>query len=157
AVPVGWAELGEAAVPSVRRGPSRITAVDRSAVILAAADGDVGICGVEVDSHELNSVEVAVKVAPLDGRSAVQAEEAAVITVQQLAVGVEGDGVVVGVGGDGAVGKVEAGPAHSAVGAANNGGRLAERRAGRAPGVDDGRVRRIDDQGRVVVALEVQV
>src|SRR5262249_60527124 len=124
-------ELGPAAVPPVRLGPERGAGVEHGAVVLAAADGDVGARGAQVASLELDGVEVAVEVTPADGGDAVQAEEAAVVAVGQVAVGVEGDGVVVGVGGDGAVGKVEVGPAHAAVGAADEGGRFAARPAGR--------------------------
>src|SRR5439155_399369 len=68
-------------------------------VVLRTAVGDVGRGGVQADADELERGQVAVEVVPDDAvhRGVGQAPDAAVVAVQQQAVGVEGHGVVVGV------------------------------------------------------------
>ena len=57
---IGGAECGQAAIAAIGLGPEWSARVKLGAVVLAAADDDVGVSWVQADAFELDRVLVAV-------------------------------------------------------------------------------------------------
>jgi len=98
-ITIGLAELGEPAIASLRLHPTHRTPKEFGAVILAASDRNVSIGRVKADAVELDSFKIPVEIGPHGvGEAAVgiQSINAAVIAVEQFAVGIERHGVMIG-------------------------------------------------------------
>src|SRR5260370_21430121 len=94
---IGRINTDEAAVPPDHLVPGRAAGVLFGAVVLAAAEGNVGVGRVDGNAGELGDLQVAIEIGPVDHAhvGVVQAPNAAVIAVHQQTVVVEIDGVVV--------------------------------------------------------------
>src|SRR5205823_10075612 len=134
----------QAAVAALDECPGEGVVEAGGAVVLAAAEGDVGVGGVQGDPVEHDGVEVAVEVGPVDVARGVAVEppDAAVVPVEQVAGGVEGDAVVIDVRAVAVGAGADGGPGGAAVGGHDD--RVAARAAA---GVDNARAGGIDGKG----------
>ncbi|PYI75607.1 MAG: hypothetical protein DMF01_07145 [Verrucomicrobia bacterium] len=98
AAAVGGAELGQTAIAAIGLGPEWSAHVKLGAVVLATADDDVGVRRVQADALELDRVQVAVEIGPGGDGRIIQAIDAAIVAIEQLAVGIEIDPVMIDVG-----------------------------------------------------------
>ena len=97
AVTIGGAECGQATIAAIGLGPEWGAHVKLSAVVLAAADDDVGVRRVQADALELDRVLVAVEIGPGRHGRIIQAIDAAIIAIEQFAIGIEIDPVMINV------------------------------------------------------------
>jgi hypothetical protein len=95
---IGGTEFGIAAIASVRLRPDWIANVQFGAVILATADHDVGIGRVQPDARELGRGKISVEIGPGRCRGSIQTVDAAIVTIQQLAIRIEVHCVMINVG-----------------------------------------------------------
>ena len=94
---ISGAELGQTTIAAFDFGPEQSASVQLRAVVLAATDDDVGVRRVQADALELDRVQVAVEIGPgRDGRIS-QAIDAAIVAIEQLAVGIEINPVMISV------------------------------------------------------------
>jgi hypothetical protein len=94
---ISGAELGLTTVAAFDFGPEQSAGVQLCAVVLATTDDDVGVRRVQSDALELDRVQVAVQIGPgRDGRI-IQPIDAAIVAVEQFAVGIEINPVMISV------------------------------------------------------------
>src|SRR5262249_47800925 len=119
------AELGESTIAAISLLPDDATTVERRAIVLAAADHLVGVGGVQANALELDGAEVAIQVGPRRDGRVIQTMNAAIIAIQQKAVGVESNSMVVWmwrsiVGGSA---RINVCPGHSTIGGSQHAAR----------------------------------
>jgi hypothetical protein len=89
AAAISGAKLGQTTIAAIGLGPEQSAGVQLRAVVLATTNNDVGVSRVQADAFELDRVQVAVEIGPgRDGRIS-QAIDAAIVAIEQLAVGIE--------------------------------------------------------------------
>src|SRR6266851_6483555 len=139
-------DTDKTAVPTHDRVPAGASGELLGAVVLAAAVGNIRIGRMQRDASELSDLQIAVDIRPLKFAwiRIIQAPDAAVVPVQELAVGVEVKGVNIGMSVAG-----NPGPCIAAVSALDKTGGATIRRA---TGVDDIGIGRINGQRDVVPA-----
>ena len=119
-VRVGLAELNETAIATLYQGPAPGAREPRRAVVLAPTQGDVRVGRVKADALELDGIDFIVEAGPEDGSGirVVQTPNATIIAIDQLAVRIEGKGVVIDVRAVERGGGTDAdvGPVFSAIG-----------------------------------------
>ena len=94
---ISGTELGQATIAAFDFGPEQSAGVKLRAVVLATTDDDVGVRRVQADAFELDRVQVAVEIGPgRDGRNS-QAIDAAIVAIEQQAVGIEINPVMINV------------------------------------------------------------
>jgi len=94
---ISGAELGQTTIAPFDFGPEQSARVQLRAVVLATTDDDVGVRRVQADPFKLDRVKVAVEIGPSrDGRIS-QAIDTAIVTIEQLAVGIEINPVMINV------------------------------------------------------------
>src|SRR5258706_500435 len=136
--------------------PRQAAGENGSAIVLAAAEGDIRIGRVQRDADELDGAQIPVQVAPGNLVRAkltiIQSEYAAIVAFQQSADSVEGHGMTVGVGAWCGLTLPDRCPRGSAVLALHN-ATARERIGNLSSHKDNVRVPGIDGHGHVVITL----
>ena len=92
---VGFTEFDQAAISALEQRPAQAARVFRDAIVLTSAQCDVGVCGVEGDSVELNCIQIAIELSPGKGCRVVEAVDSPVIAVEILAISVKRGGMMI--------------------------------------------------------------
>jgi len=94
---ISEAELDPTTIAAFHFGPEQSAGIPLRAIVLATTDDDVGVRRVQADAFELDRVQVAVEIGPGRAGRNSQAIDAAIVAIEQQAVGIEINPVMINV------------------------------------------------------------
>ena len=146
---VGWTECNCAAVATFAQAPLHVPGGLLSAVILRAANDVVVVGGMNRHADELRDLKIAVQISPGQRARAIQPPDSAIARIEDSPGAVECDGMMIHMRAIAIGVAVDAAPACSAVGGADE--------ISRPAGVDVHWIGGIDDKRGVIPALAPQI